>query len=121
MSVQKPYSDWVERAGWIYFSGKTGAGVDGAIPADFTGQATNAMSNSFTALRDADCDWRDVVKVTVFLTDMKDYQSFNAIYLKFFGNEFPARSCVAVADLPRSAKIEVEVVAYRATASIEHS
>lgn len=34
MSVQKPYSDWVERAGWIYFSGKTGAGVDGAIPAD---------------------------------------------------------------------------------------
>ncbi|WP_454726509.1 MULTISPECIES: RidA family protein [Cupriavidus] len=113
MPQRKPYSDWIERAGWIHFSGKTGAGADGSVPADFAAQAANAMVNVSAVLRDAGCGWRDVVKVTVFLTSMDDYASFNAIYLGHFGEDFPARSCIAVAGLPRGAKVEIEVLACR--------
>ncbi|MGT2509823.1 RidA family protein [Cupriavidus basilensis] len=113
MFDSKPYSDWVEHAGLIFFSGKTGAGPDGSIPIDFPAQASNAMSNVCTVLGGAGCEWRDVIKVTVFLADMSDYDSFNTTYAEHLGSAFPARSCVAVAGLPRGAAVEIEVVARR--------
>ncbi|WP_011295892.1 MULTISPECIES: RidA family protein [Cupriavidus] len=116
MFSRKPYSDWVEHAGLIFFSGKTGANADGSIPANFPAQASNAMSNVSTALSNAGCEWRDVIKVTVFLTDMRDYDSFNTTYTEHLDGVFPARSCVAVVGLPRGAAVEIEVVARRTAA-----
>ncbi|QUN32634.1 endoribonuclease L-PSP (plasmid) [Cupriavidus sp. KK10] len=70
-------------------------------------------SNVSTVLSDAGCEWRDVIKVTVFLTDMSNYDSFNTTYAEYLGSMLPARSCVAVASLPRGAAVEIEVVARR--------
>jgi len=55
MPVRKPYSDWIERTGWIHLSGKIG--VDRSVPAGFAAQAANVMTNVSAALRDAGCGW----------------------------------------------------------------
>ncbi|MFM0740587.1 RidA family protein [Paraburkholderia xenovorans] len=112
MPTPKPYSDAVSRDGWIYLSGKTGAVSDGTLPEDFALQSVQAMLNVRDALLAAKASLSDVVKVTVFLTSMDDYSEFNEIYVQFFPETKPARSCVAVSGLPRGAKVEVEAVAF---------
>lgn len=77
-------------------------------------QARQALRNLDQVLKGAGLGREQVVKVMVFLTDMDDFRAFNEIYAGFFGGviSLPARSCVAVAALPKGARVEIEAVAH---------
>ncbi len=76
-----------------------------------TEQAEQAMKNVGAILAEAGTDYTKVVKTTCFLAEMADFAAFNAVYEKYF-TERPARSCVAVKQLPKDVLCEVEVLAY---------
>jgi 2-iminobutanoate/2-iminopropanoate deaminase len=107
-----PYSQAVVCGGMVYTSGliplspATGAVVEG----DITVQAAQALDNLKAVLEAAGSGPDHVVKTTCFLADMADFQAFNAVYSTYFPNK-PARSCVAVRQLPKSALVEVEAIA----------
>ncbi len=110
-----PYSQAVEWGGMVFVSGQipldpaTGA----LVPGGFAEQAGRVMANVGAILDAAGCARTSVVKATVYLTDLARFGEFNEIYAAFFGEHRPARAVVGVADLPRGAQVEVEVVAVR--------
>ena len=77
---------------------------------DITEQATQAIKNVGEILKEAGTDYTKVIKTTCFLADMEDFAAFNAVYEQYF-TEKPARSCVAVKQLPKNVLCEVEVIA----------
>jgi 2-iminobutanoate/2-iminopropanoate deaminase len=107
-----PYSQAVAVNGLLYTSGQiaidpeTNVFVDG----DITVQTERVMQNLMAVLAEAGTSADKVVKTTCFLADIADFAAFNAVYGKYF-TEKPARSCVAVAALPKGALVEVEVIA----------
>lgn len=108
-----PYTPIVEAGQWLICSGQVGiadgALVDGGVEAELR----QAMANMAGLLESAGASMNDVVKTTVFLTDMAHYAAMNEIYIELFGDHRPARSAVAVAQLPIGASIEIEAWAYR--------
>jgi 2-iminobutanoate/2-iminopropanoate deaminase len=78
-------------------------------------QARRAMQNLGAVLQAAGLGWEQVVKCTIYLTDMAHFEEVNRVYASFFpeGGPLPARACVAVAALPRGAAVEIEAVARR--------
>ena len=98
----------------VYTSGQLGLDpkknelVDGVAP-----QTKQALANLEAVLGAAGCTLGDVVKTTVFLVDMADFEAMNKVYGQAFSDPFPARSTVAVAGLPKDARVEIEVVAVR--------
>lgn len=78
---------------------------------DITAQAEQSMKNVGAILKAAGTDYDHVVKTTCFLADIADFAAFNEVYAKYF-TQNPARSCVAVKDLPKNVLCEVEVIAY---------
>ena len=110
-----PYSQAVEVDGTLFCSGQIS--LDPATGEVFTGeiqkQTQMVMSNVEAVLAAADMTFNNVVKTTIFLTDMNDFAQVNEIYASCFKQEPPARSCVAVAALPKGVNVEVEVLARR--------
>lgn len=110
-----PYSHAVWAGDLLYLSGQTpldsGTGklVEGGIDA----QAAQCFRNLFQVLQAAGLRPGNVVKVNVYLTDMADFASMNAVYAAQFEPPYPARTTVAVAGLPRGASIEIEMIARR--------
>jgi 2-iminobutanoate/2-iminopropanoate deaminase len=108
-----PYSPGVRVGEFVYTSGQvaldpsTGKLVEGGVAA----QAKQALKNLQAVLEAAGACLEDVVKTTVFLTDMNDYGPVNEVYGEFFTSDPPARSAVAVAALPIGALVEIEAVA----------
>ena len=80
---------------------------------DIASAARQVLSNLRAVLTAGGADMSTVVKTTVFLKDMRDFQAFNGVYAEFFKEPFPARSCVQVAALPKDALVEIEAVAVR--------
>ena len=107
-----PYSQAVVCAGMVYTSGQIAINPEtGNIDAkDIAGQTEQVMKNLGEVLKEAGSSYEKAIKTTCFLADIKDFAVFNEIYGKYF-TEKPARSCVAVKDLPKSALVEVEVIA----------
>ena len=107
-----PYSQAIEVNGMIYTSGmipidpSTGELVTGSVEA----QAEQAFLNMKNLLEAAGTDISQVVKTTVFIKDMNDFGKINDIYKEFFTSDFPARSCVEVARLPKDVLIEIEAI-----------
>lgn len=107
-----PYSQGIIAGNMLYASGQipiipeTGETAQG----DITVQAEQVMKNVGAILEAAGTTYENVVKTTCFLADMTDFAAFNAVYEKYF-TEKPARSCVAVKQLPKSVLCEVEVIA----------
>ena len=99
--------DLVFTSGQIGLDPKTGQMVEGGLEQ----QAEQVLKNLATVLEAAGSDMGHVVKATVFLADMNDYQAMNQIYRNHFKQDFPARSAVQVARLPANARIEIEAVA----------
>jgi 2-iminobutanoate/2-iminopropanoate deaminase len=98
----------VVRAGdFLIVSGQIGLGADG-LGDGLRGQLRQALVNLDTLLAEHGARADQVVKTTVFLTDMDDYAAMNDVYCDFFGEHRPARSAVAVAALPLGAVVEVE-------------
>jgi 2-iminobutanoate/2-iminopropanoate deaminase len=108
-----PYSQGVIAHGWLFTAGQVA--LDPAkgelVPGGITEQTTRALENLRAILTSAGTDFTRVVKTTVFLVDMADFNAMNEVYSRVFGNHRPARSTVAVAALPRGARVEIEVIA----------
>lgn len=109
-----PYSQAVWAGNYLYLSGMMPIDpATGALePADITVQASRIMKNIEAVLSEAGLTQENVVKTTCFLSDMANFAPFNAVYGEYFTSK-PARSCVAVRELPKSALVEVEVIAYK--------
>lgn len=107
-----PYSQAVEHNGIVYTSGQIAINpAEGKIVAtDIEGQAAQCCKNIGEVLKAAGTDFSNVIKTTCFLADIADFKKFNAVYENFFVSK-PARSCVAVKDLPAGALCEIEVIA----------
>ena len=107
-----PYSQAVSGGGWIFASGQIPLTADGSlVEGDAARQTRQVFVNIRAVLAAGGAQLADVVKTTVFLTDMADFASVNAVYEEAFADNRPARSTVAVAALPRGAKVEIEVIA----------
>lgn len=107
-----PYSQGTIANGFLFASGQipiipeTGEIMQG----DITKQAEQVMHNIGALLTEAETDFERVIKTTCFLADMADFAAFNEVYAKYFKQK-PARSCVAVKQLPKDVLCEVEVIA----------
>ena len=108
-----PYSQAVAFGGLLFCAGQipldpaTGEIVSGDVAA----QTERVCANIAAVLKAGGMTFTNVVKTTVFLTDMANFAAMNAVYAKYFTEPFPARSTVAVAGLPRGTQVEIEVVA----------
>ena len=107
-----PYVQAVADNGLLFISGQLGFDVehDSVIPETVEEQATLSLKNLDAIMTAAGTDRTKVMKTTIFLTDMNDFAKVNEVYGAFFGESKPARSCVAVAALPKAAKVEIQCI-----------
>jgi len=109
-----PYSDAVLAGDTLYVSGNVGQDPKtGKVSEDFLEEARQSLKNLGTVLKAAGYEYKDVVKVNVFLADMARFEEWNKAYREIFADNFPARSTVAVSGLALGAKLEVEMIAVK--------
>ena len=109
-----PYSHAVLAGDTLYISGQLGLDpATGTLPESVTEQAEQSLKNLGAILEAAGMSYADVVKTTVFLSDMNDFAAINEVYARFFASDCPARSCVQAAALPKGAKFEAEAIAVK--------
>lgn len=110
-----PFSQVVEANGFVFLAGQIGdaPGSHGPVPGGIEAETRAMLENVGRLLRAAGLDYRDVVKATVYVTDIADFAAMNAIYREYFAVEPPTRATVAVAALAVGAQIEIEVMATR--------
>lgn len=108
-----PYSQAVRVGPFVFTAGQIGLdpGTGQLVADDVAAQTRQVMANLAAVLAAAGTDLTRIVKTTIFLTDMADFPAVNAVYGSFFPAEPPARSTVAVAALPRGARVEIEAIA----------
>lgn len=108
-----PYSQAYEVNGVIYTSGQLPVNpADGQIPEGIEAQAEESCKNVGAILEAAGSSLDKVLKITCFLADMNDFAALNQVYAKYFTSK-PARSCVAVKELPKGALCEIEAIAIK--------
>ena len=109
-----PYSQAIVCGNTLYASGQIPINpASGAIEAkDIAGQTEQACKNVGEVLKAAGMGFENVVKTTCFLSDIGNFAAFNEVYAKYFVSK-PARSCVAVKDIPKGALCEIEIIAVR--------
>ena len=107
-----PYSQAIAYGNLFYTSGQMGMDpATGKLCEGLEAQTRMALENLKAVLTEAGSDFSKVLKSLVFITDMANFATVNSIYEEYFPPPFPARSCVAVAELPKGALVEIEVVA----------
>ena len=108
-----PYSQGYEANGLVFTSGQIPVDpATGDIPAGIAAQAEQSCKNVGAILEAAGVGYDQVVKTTCFLADMGDFAAFNEVYARYFVSK-PARSCVAVKDLPKGVACEIEAIAVK--------
>jgi 2-iminobutanoate/2-iminopropanoate deaminase len=108
-----PYTPVVRAGDLVIVSGQVGV-IDGALAdGGVAGQTAAAVANLSARLEEMGATLEDVVKTTCFLIDMDAFDTFNGAYVAAFGKHRPARSTVAVRELPIGAKVEIEAIAYK--------
>lgn len=106
-----PYSQGFEVNGFVFTSGQIPANpADGTVPEGIAAQAEQSCKNVGAILNAAGVGYEQVFKTTCFLADMADFAAFNEVYARYFCSK-PARSCVAVKELPKGVLCEIEVIA----------
>lgn len=106
-----PYSQGFIAGGFVYTSGQIPVNpADGTVPEGITAQTEQSCKNVGAILEAAGSGYDKVIKTTCFLADIADFAAFNEVYAKYFTSK-PARSCVAVKDLPKGVLCEIEAVA----------
>jgi 2-iminobutanoate/2-iminopropanoate deaminase len=108
-----PYSQGVIANGLLFTAGQIGLDpVTGQVVAGGVAEQTERVLQNLTAVfESAGTSWKNVVKTTVFLQDMRDFPTVNEVYARVVGESRPARSTVAVAGLPRGVLVEIEAIA----------
>jgi 2-iminobutanoate/2-iminopropanoate deaminase len=110
-----PYSPAVRAGDWLVLAGQVGLvpGTGKMIEGGVEAQARQALDNIAAVLNDCGASLADVAKTTVFVTDIGQFATVNAVYADAFGDHKPARSTVQVAALPAGAEVEIEVWAHK--------
>ncbi len=109
-----PYSQAIDTGTFVYASGQIPINpATGEIPAGIKEQTTQSLANVKAILAEAGLTTDNVVKTTVFLADMTNFAAMNEVYASVFSAPYPARSAVAVKNLPKGVMVEIEVIAMR--------
>ncbi|MBQ9404120.1 MAG: RidA family protein [Synergistaceae bacterium] len=109
-----PYSQAIQAGHFLYVSGQIPVSpVTGEVPGDIAAQAKQSLENLKAILEAAGYSLGNVVKTTIFAADINNFAAVNQVYAEYFAKEAPARSFVAVKDLPKGVGIEIEAVAWR--------
>lgn len=107
-----PYVQAMATDSLLFVSGQLGIDMaTGEIPECVREQAKNSLKNLGSILKEAGIGPENVLKTTVFLTDMADFAKVNELYAEFFNGANPARSCIAVSALPKGGRVEIECIA----------
>lgn len=107
-----PYSHATEINGLLFTSGQIPLNTDGQIVSDDVQEQTRQVLENLKVVLDAaGSDIESVVKATIFIKDMNEFQKINEIYGEYFDAHQPARSCVEVERLPKDVKVEIELIA----------
>lgn len=108
-----PYSQAVRAGNVLYLSGQIplDPASGNLVQGDFTVQAKRVLENLRAVLKESGAEFQHVVKATVYLTDLGNFQTLNSIYAEYFGEHKPARSTIGVAALPRGAGVEIDLIA----------
>lgn len=108
-----PYSQAVIVNNILYVSGQIAINpADGTMDiANITNETKRVMENIGAILKKAGCDYKDIIKTTIFLTDMNNFQSVNEVYGSYFKDNYPARETVEVTGLPKKVNVEISVIA----------
>ena len=109
-----PYNQAVRFGDLLFCSGQIpiDPATGNLVSGDIKNQATRVLENIKAVLDDQNLSFANVVKSTVFLTNLADFAGMNEVYSKYFTSDFPARSTIQVAGLPKGANIEIEVIAH---------
>ncbi len=109
-----PYSQAVDTGDWVFLSGQIGLDPNtGQMAPDLESQTHQVMKNLKAVLEAANLDFHHVVKTTIYLVDLQDFQTVNEIYASYLEEPYPARATVQVAALPLGARVEIEMIAKR--------
>ena len=109
-----PYSQAVKIGDFLFTSGQIGIiPASGELAEGVEAQTEQAMRNLGAILKENQMDYANILKTTVFVADLADFAKVNAIYAGFFSADYPARSCVQVAALPKNALVEIECIAVK--------
>jgi 2-iminobutanoate/2-iminopropanoate deaminase len=109
-----PYAQAIEAGNLIFTSGQIPLRPDGTlVEGGITEQVKQVLANLDAVLKAAGVDRKNVVKSTIYLTNLADFETVNAIYGEFFGDHKPARTTIQVAALPKGAKVEIEMIALK--------
>jgi 2-iminobutanoate/2-iminopropanoate deaminase len=113
-----PYSQAIIYGNTLFCSGQLGLDKSGAkiVAGGAEAEARQALDNLRAVLAQAAMTLDDVVKTTIFLTDLADFETVNRTYSEYFKSPYPARSTVQVAALPRGARVEIEAIAIKGDA-----
>jgi len=107
-----PYSQAIDAGAFVFISGQIPVNPEtGEIPEGITEQTKQSLKNVKAILAEAGLSVDNVVKTTVFLANMGDFAAMNAVYAEAFTSPFPARSAVAIRELPKQVLVEIEVIA----------
>ena len=108
-----PYSQATRSGNTLYISGQLPVNpASGDIDApDAAGETKQSLENIRSILASAGAQMDNIVKTTVFLTDMEDFAAMNAVYAEYFSEPYPARAAFQVVKLPKNAKVEIEAIA----------
>ena len=109
-----PYSQAIDAGPFVYASGQIPINPKtGEIPDGIMAQTAQSLDNVKAILMEAGLSLDNVVKTTVFLADINDFSAMNEVYAEYFSAPYPARSAVAVRELPKQVLVEIEVIATR--------
>ena len=107
-----PYSQGLKVGNLVFVSGQIPVNPETGVMAEgIEAQAKQSLTNLQNILKEAGLSLNNVVKTTVFLSNLNDFAAVNAVYETFFTAPYPARSCVQVAGIPKGAKVEIECIA----------
>lgn len=107
-----PYSQAIEIDNLVFASGQIALDpATGEMAEGIEAQAHQALKNAQAVINASGAKWENVIKTTVFITNIDDFAKVNKIYATYFTQPYPARSCVEVSKLPKGALIEIEVIA----------